>query len=60
MTDVREKATGRSGLKAGARRYLVAAWAVYATTLGPVRPDAWAVLPDSPEIFIKELFTTQA
>lgn len=40
--------------------WLTAAWAVYATTLGPVRPDAWVVLPDSPEIFFNELFTTQA
>ncbi|MCF8709343.1 DUF2189 domain-containing protein [Rhizorhapis sp. SPR117] len=40
--------------------WLMAAWAVYAATMGPVRPDAWAVLPDSPEIFLHDLFATQA
>jgi len=40
--------------------WLTAAWAIYAATLGPVSAAGWVIFPDSPEVFINELFTTQA
>src|SRR3546814_8560021 len=40
--------------------WLVAAWAIYAATLGPVQPDAWVIFPNSFAAFFNELFTTPA
>src|SRR3546814_14767274 len=40
--------------------WLVAAWAIYSATLGPVQPDAWVIFSNSFAAFFNELFTTPA